>query len=69
MLDEFFHQYRDRQVLDLAVDQLSAVRAFLERRPLSFPVGLAGQAPSSVASSAMPLVVCLAACCSPARVG
>jgi thiol-disulfide isomerase/thioredoxin len=44
MLDEFFRQHRDRglQVLGLAIDQPSAVRAFLERRPLSFPVGLAG---------------------------
>ncbi len=30
------------QVLGLAIDQPSAVRAFLGRQPLSFPVGLAG---------------------------
>jgi len=43
-LDEFFQQHRAEgwQVLGLAVDQPSAVRAFLNRRPLPFPVGLAG---------------------------
>ncbi|MGD4850338.1 TlpA family protein disulfide reductase, partial [Xanthomonas citri pv. citri] len=30
------------QVLALAIDQPSAVRQFLQRQPLSFPVGLAG---------------------------
>ena len=30
------------QVIGLAIDQLSAVRKFLGRLPLSFPVGLAG---------------------------
>ncbi|OBS31789.1 redoxin [Tepidimonas fonticaldi] len=44
LLDRF---YRERQadgwqVLALAIDQPSAVRQFLQRQPLSFPVGLAG---------------------------
>lgn len=44
LLDRF---YRDNaadgwQVLGLAVDQPSAVRAFLQKMPLSFPSGLAG---------------------------
>lgn len=44
LLDEFFRAGRDQgwQVLGLAIDQPSAVRAFLARRPLSFPIGLAG---------------------------
>lgn len=44
LLDRF---YRERQaqgwrVVGLAIDQPGAVRAFLQRQPLSFPVGLAG---------------------------
>jgi len=44
LLDSF---YRERQaagwrVLALAIDQPSSVRQFLQRMPLSFPVGLAG---------------------------
>lgn len=44
MLDEFFRRHRDQgwQVLGLAIDQPSAVRSFLARRPLAFPIGLAG---------------------------
>lgn len=44
MLDEFFRSGRDQgwQVLGLAIDQPSAVRAFLATRPLAFPIGLAG---------------------------
>lgn len=40
-----FHQdnkARNWQVLGLAVDQPSAVRAWLQRKPLSFPVAMAG---------------------------
>lgn len=44
LVDRFF---RDRaadgwQVVGLAIDQPSAVRKFLERTPVSFPIGLAG---------------------------
>ena len=44
MLDAFYQQHRAQgwQVLGLAVDQPSAVRSFLGRHPLAFPVGLAG---------------------------
>ena len=44
MLDEFFRRHRAQgwQVLGLAIDQPSAVRSFLARRPLAFPIGLAG---------------------------
>lgn len=44
LLDQFFqsHQAQGWQVLGLAIDQPSAVRAFLARRPLAFPIGLAG---------------------------
>lgn len=44
LLDRFHLQQRERgwQMLGLAVDQPSAVRRWLERSPLSFPVVLAG---------------------------
>ncbi|MDD2730164.1 TlpA disulfide reductase family protein [Malikia sp.] len=44
LLDAFFRAGREQgwQVLGLAIDQPSAVRAFLGRQPLAFPVGLAG---------------------------
>lgn len=44
MLNAFFgeHQARGWQVVGLAIDQPSAVRKFLTRIPLAFPVGMAG---------------------------
>ena len=44
LLDTFFKQNSARswQVLGLAIDQPSAVRAFLQRTPVSFPIGIAG---------------------------
>ena len=44
LLDSFFQQNKAKgwQVIGLAIDQPSAVKAFLGRLPLSFPVGLAG---------------------------
>ncbi len=44
MLNGFYREHRARgwQVVGLAIDQPSAVRKFLERVPLDFPVGLAG---------------------------
>ena len=44
LLDQFFRQNVSKgwQVVGLAIDQPSAVRTFLERTPISFPVGLAG---------------------------
>lgn len=44
MLDAFSREHTGKgfQVLALAIDQPSSVRRFLERQPLSFPVGLAG---------------------------
>ncbi len=44
LLDAFHRSQREQgwQVLGLAIDQPSAVRAFLARRPLGFPIGLAG---------------------------
>ena len=44
MLSAFYqeHQARGWQVLGLAVDQPSAVRSFLARSPVAFPVGMAG---------------------------
>jgi thiol-disulfide isomerase/thioredoxin len=39
------------QVVALAIDQPSAVRRFLERQPLAFPVGLAGLEGTSLAKS------------------
>ncbi|MEJ8854614.1 TlpA disulfide reductase family protein [Variovorax robiniae] len=44
MVDRFFRDQAANgwQVVGLAIDQPSAVRKFLERTPVSFPVGLAG---------------------------
>lgn len=44
LLDEFFRQKSSNgwQVVGLAIDQPSAVRQFLARTPVSFPIGLAG---------------------------
>jgi thiol-disulfide isomerase/thioredoxin len=44
ILDAFHTRQREAgwQLLGLAVDQPSAVRAFLRQRPLGFPIGLAG---------------------------
>ncbi len=44
MIDRFFkdHAANGWQVVGLAIDQPSAVRKFLERTPVSFPIGLAG---------------------------
>ena len=44
LLDGFFRQNSAKrwQVLGLAIDQPSAVRAFLQRTPVSYPIGLAG---------------------------
>lgn len=44
MLDAFLSEQRSRgwQILGLAVDQPSAVRKFLGRTPVSFPMGMAG---------------------------
>jgi thiol-disulfide isomerase/thioredoxin len=44
LLDAFFKQNAAKswQVLGLAIDQPSAVRAFLQRTPVTFPIGMAG---------------------------
>lgn len=44
LLDAFYRQNADKgwQVLGLAVDQPSAVRTWLQRTPVSFPIGFAG---------------------------
>lgn len=44
LIDNFYRQNSAKswQVLGLAIDQPSAVRTFLSRTPVSFPVGLAG---------------------------
>jgi len=44
LLDSFFRQHAAKrwQVIGLAIDQPSAVRGFLAKLPLSFPIGLAG---------------------------
>lgn len=44
LLDGFYQANKDKgwQVLGLAVDQPSAVRKWLQAKPLSFPVGMAG---------------------------
>jgi thiol-disulfide isomerase/thioredoxin len=44
LLDGFYRQHAAKgwQVVGLAIDQPSAVRKFLDRTPVGFPVGLAG---------------------------
>jgi len=44
LLNAFYreHQARGWQVVGLAVDQLPAVRSFLQKLPLAFPVGMVG---------------------------
>ena len=44
LLDAFYRQHEANgwQVVGLAIDQPSSVRKFLERMPVSFPIGLAG---------------------------
>ena len=44
LLERFYQENKGRgwQVLGLAVDQPSAVRKWLQTKPLSFPVGMAG---------------------------
>lgn len=44
LLDAFSRQNtrKNIQVIGLAIDQPSAVRAFLQRTPVSYPIGLAG---------------------------
>jgi len=44
LLNTFFHEQQAAgwQVLGLAVDQVPAVRGFLEKRPVDFPIAMAG---------------------------
>ncbi len=44
LIDRFFRQNASKgwQVIGLAIDQPSAVRTFLTRTPVTFPIGLAG---------------------------
>ena len=44
LLDYFYQENRDKnlQIVGLAVDQPSAVRTWLQSKPLHFPVGMAG---------------------------
>ncbi|MFO1245648.1 MAG: TlpA disulfide reductase family protein [Ramlibacter sp.] len=44
LLDRFFRENASKgwQVVGLAIDQPSAVRAFLQKTPVTFPIGLAG---------------------------
>ena len=44
LLDFFYQENKGKnlQIVGLAVDQPSAVRAWLQTRPLNFPVGMAG---------------------------
>ena len=53
MMEAFWREYADKgfQIVALAIDQPSAVRRFLERMPLSFPVGLAGLEGTQLAKS------------------
>ena len=69
LIDAFYRQNLSKswQVLGLAIDQPSAVRTFLARIPVSFPVGLAGLEGTELgkslgnASGALPFTVVLSA--------
>lgn len=69
LLDRFFQENKVNgwQILGLAVDQPSAVRGFLQKLPLSFPVGMAGLAGTELSKSmgnltgALPFTVVLGA--------
>lgn len=53
LLDRFFRQHQPRgwQVLGLAVDQPSAVRNWLQKTPVAFPIGMAGLEGTDLARS------------------
>lgn len=53
LLDYFYQENKSKnwQVLGLAVDQPSAVRTWLQTRPLNFPVGMAGLAGTDLSKS------------------
>ena len=53
MIESFWREHAAKgiQVLALAIDQPSSVRRFLDRQPLSFPVGLAGLEGTALAKS------------------
>jgi thiol-disulfide isomerase/thioredoxin len=53
MIEAFWREHAAKgiQVLALAIDQPSAVRKFLARQPLTFPVGLAGLQGTELARS------------------
>lgn len=53
LLDRFYqaNQSKSWQVLGLAVDQAPAVRTWLQRQPLSFPVAMAGFAGTELSKS------------------
>src|SRR5438128_2664895 len=53
LLDRFFRQSGSKswQVVGLAIDQPSAVRNFLKKTPVTFPIGLAGLGGTELAKS------------------
>ena len=53
MIEAFWREHAAKgiQVLALAIDQPSSVRRFLDRQPLTFPVGLAGLEGTGLAKS------------------
>jgi len=53
MMEAFWREHASKglQIVALAIDQPSSVRRFLERTPLSFPVGLAGMEGTQLAKS------------------
>jgi thiol-disulfide isomerase/thioredoxin len=53
LLDSFFRENSSKgwQVVGLAIDQPSAVRTFLQRTPVTYPLGLAGLGGTELAKS------------------
>jgi thiol-disulfide isomerase/thioredoxin len=53
LIDAFYREHMTKgwQVVGLAIDQPSAVRAFLGRRPVRYPIGMAGLEGTSLGKS------------------
>lgn len=53
LLDAFYreHQTKGVQVLGIAVDQPSAVRRFLQKTPVAYPLGMAGMGGTELSKS------------------
>ncbi len=53
LLDAFYRENKDKnwKVLGLAVDQPSAVRRFMQKTPVAYPIGMAGMGGTELSKS------------------